>query len=90
MGEAQLGDQVAFLGIAGLAPGDQMLEFIERTGTGGFPQVADHSGDLWTDFGADGRSTFLFLDGETGETRRTFYGEMDEVTLRDFAHGLLS
>ena len=59
-----------------------MAEFVERTGTGGFPQLVDESGDLWLDFGAEIRSSFLFVDGETGATRRTGYGEMDEATLR--------
>lgn len=73
---------MAFLGIGSQAGVDEMAEFVERTGTDGFPQLVDESGDLWFDFGAEIRSSFLFIDGETGETQRTGYGEMDEATLR--------
>jgi len=72
-----------------LGAGDEMTEFVARTGTDGFTQVADLSGDLWLDFGALERSSFLFVDGESGELRRTFYGEMDEDTLRTFTESLV-
>jgi hypothetical protein len=73
---------VAFLGIGAQAGVGEMAEFVERTGTDGFPQLVDESGDLWLAFGAEIRSSFLFVDGETGETTRTGYGQMDEETLR--------
>ena len=79
---------MAFLGIGSQAGADEMAEFVERTGTDGFPQVVDESGDLWFDFGADIRSSFLFIDGETGATQRTGYGEMDESRLRELVEGL--
>ena len=66
-----------------------MAEFVERTGTDGFPQLVDESGDLWLDFGAEIRSSFLFVDGESGAVQRTGYGEMDEATLRELVEGLL-
>ena len=66
-----------------------MAEFVARTGTDGFPQLVDESGDLWLDFGAEIRSSFLFIDGETGDVRRTGYGEMDEATLRQFVQDLI-
>jgi hypothetical protein len=65
-----------------------MAEFVERTGTGGFPHLVDESGDLWARFGAEIRSSFLFLDAETGAVTRTGYGQMDEATLRDLAGAL--
>ena len=58
------------------------------TGTDGFPQLVDGSGDLWLDLGAGIRSSFLFVDGETGAVQRTGYGDMDEATLRDLVEGL--
>jgi len=58
------------------------VEFVARTGTDGFPQVVDDDGDLWTRFGAEIRSSFLFVDDETGPTLRTGYGEMSEERLR--------
>ena len=66
-----------------------MADFVERTGTGGFPQLVDDSGDLWLAFGAEIRSSFVFVDGETGETTRTGYGQMDEETRRRLTSGLL-
>jgi len=65
-----------------------MAAFVERTGTEGFIHVADEAGDLWAAFGADIRSSFLFLDGETGAVERTGYGEMTEARLRELAGGL--
>jgi hypothetical protein len=67
-----------------------MAEFVERTGTSGFPQVADEGARVWAALGAEIRSSFLFLDGETGETRRTGYGQMDEDTLRRSVEELLT
>ncbi len=67
---------------------EEYLEFVERTGTGGFPHVEDDDGSLWERLGAEIRSSFLFVDGETGATQRTGYGEMTEARLRELASGL--
>jgi hypothetical protein len=61
---------------------------VARTGTGGFPHAVDEDGDLWARLGAEIRSSFLFVDGETGATQRTGYGEMTEQRLRDLTGGL--
>ena len=71
--------------MAAAGDGEEYAEFVERTGTGGFPHVVDDDGDLWTRFGAEIRSSFLFVDDETGPTQRTGYGEMSESLLRDLA-----
>ena len=76
------------MGIGSQAGVDEMAAFVERTGTGGFPQLVDESGDLWVDFGVEIRSSFVFVDGETGAVQRTGYGEMDETTLRALVEGL--
>lgn len=57
-----------------------MVAFVEDTGTGGFPQVVDPDGSLWLQFGAEIRSSFLFV-GDDGSVRRTGYGEMTEDRL---------
>jgi hypothetical protein len=67
-----------------------MAAFVERTGTGGFTQLADETAELWDDFGAEIRSSFLFVDGDTGEARRTGYGQMDEEALRQYVEDLLA
>jgi hypothetical protein len=61
-----------------------MQEFIDRTGTGGFTHLIDEDGSLWEQFGADIRSSFLFVDDD-GSVQRTGYGEMDEDRLRAMA-----
>jgi hypothetical protein len=75
---------VAFLGIGSQAGEDEMVDFVERWSLTGFPQIADPDGELWARFGDDViRSSFLFVDGETGTIERTGYGELDESELRD-------
>ena len=80
---------MAFLGVAAAGDGSEYAEFVERTGTGGFEHVVDDGGDLWSRFGAEIRSSFLFVDDETGPARRTGYGEMSEALLRDLAGALV-
>jgi hypothetical protein len=72
---------VTFLGIGGQAEADEMAGFIERTGTDGFTQLIDEDGSLWSQFGADIRSSFLFVDDD-GSVQRTGYDEMTEDRLR--------
>ena len=66
-----------------------MAEFVERTGTGGFPHLVDGDGTLWARFGADIRSSFLFIDDGV-PVLRTGYGQMDEARLREFVQDLLA
>jgi hypothetical protein len=72
---------VTFLGIGGQDEVEAMREFVERTGTDGFTHLVDEDGALWRRFGADIRSSFLFIDDD-GTSVRTGYGEMDEERLR--------
>jgi hypothetical protein len=58
-----------------------MQVFVDRTGTDGFTHLIDEDGSLWSQFGADIRSSFLFVDDD-GTVQRTGYGEMDEDRLR--------
>lgn len=66
-----------------------MRTFIERTGTGGFPQVADISGDLWKAFGTGGRSTFLFINDD-GTSVLTTYGAVRESELTKRVQDLIA
>jgi hypothetical protein len=80
---------VAFLGIAADASQAEMAQFVESTGTDGFPHVVDPDGSLWLRFGAEIRSSFLFVD-DGGAVSRTGYGEMDEDRLRAAVEELAS
>ena len=75
---------MAFLGIGSQAAESEMEDFVERWSLTGFPQVADADGAVWARFADDViRSSFLFVDGETGTVARTGYGELDESELRE-------
>ena len=77
---------MAFVGIGGQASVEEMTDFVERWDLTGFPQVADPDGEVWARFGSDViRSSFLFIDAETGTVARTGYGELDENGLRERA-----
>ena len=83
--------RLAFLGIGGQAGEDELEEFVERWELTGFPQAADPDGELWARFADDViRSSFLFLDAETGTVERTGYGELDESELRERVQELAS
>lgn len=65
-----------------------MQAFLDDTGTGGFPQAVDEDGSLWLRFGAEIRSSFLFV-GDDGSVQRTGYGEMTEERLTEAVEGLV-
>ena len=87
---AALGDDVAFIGIAGGAEHDEYEEFLADHDLSSFPQLVDDTGEIWARFGADViRSSFFFLD-DTGDTSQTGYGEIDEDALRQRAEALIA
>jgi hypothetical protein len=65
-----------------------MQQFLDGTGTDGFTQVVDPDGSLWLRFGAEIRSSFLFV-GDDGSVQRTGYGEMTESRLTETVQGLI-
>ena len=79
---------MTFLGIAAEASVAEMQDFVADTGTGGFEQLVDDDGSLWLQFGAEIRSSFLFVDND-GEVQRTGYGEMTQERLAETVEGLL-
>ncbi|UBU18302.1 redoxin domain-containing protein [Nonomuraea gerenzanensis] len=58
---------VAFVGVAGLDSPAAMKDFVRRTGTGGFVQLSDEKGAVWTRLEVSQQSTFVFMkpDGST-------------------------
>ncbi len=75
--------------MAGLAPGADFGAFVRKTGTGGFPHLNDEAGKLWPQFGATGRSTFLFVNAD-GTYQRTTYGSMDRKRLESLVKDLIA
>lgn len=57
-----------------------MQPFIDQTGTGDFTQLDDQTGELWEQFGTEGRSTFMFVNDD-GSFELTSYGIADEARL---------
>ncbi|MGH8823536.1 MAG: redoxin domain-containing protein [Jiangellaceae bacterium] len=59
---AELGDAVAFVGVAGLSGSiEDMRTFVEDTGSGSIPQVADVDGTVFTRFEVVQQDTFAFV-----------------------------
>jgi peroxiredoxin len=78
---ADLGD-VTFVGVAGLSSdAGAMRAFVERHGVGGFTQLADTGGDLYTRFGVTQQHTFVLVDADGTLTRQPAYGR--DVDLAD-------
>jgi hypothetical protein len=65
-----------------------MQAFVADTGTDGFDQVVDPDGSLWLQFGAEIRSSFLFVDDD-GSVQRTGFGEMTPDRLSETVQGLI-
>jgi len=70
-----------------MAPGADFASFVEATGTDGFTQLVDETGDLWMQLGADNRSTFLFVNDD-GTFERTTFGVVGESELQAAAERL--
>lgn len=72
-----------------MAPGADFGEFVSYTGTGALTHLSDESGELWQQFGTEGRSTFLFVN-QDGTFERTSYGQMDQDRLESEVQDLLA
>jgi thiol-disulfide isomerase/thioredoxin len=64
---AELGEEVAFLGVAGLSGsvGD-MQRFVEDTDSGSLTHIADTDGGVFTQFGVTQQDTFAFVGPDGG------------------------
>ncbi|PPK94634.1 thiol-disulfide isomerase/thioredoxin [Kineococcus xinjiangensis] len=64
--QAAHADDVAFAGVAGLAPVADMEGFVEQGGVGAFPHLVDADGSLWQRFGVTAQPAHAFID-DSGE-----------------------
>ena len=76
------GDEVAFLGMAGLDDLGPVERFVERYDLDGFPHAYDADGEIWARFGTIGRSVFVFVD-EDGTIEASGYGEYGDAEKLD-------
>jgi thiol-disulfide isomerase/thioredoxin len=59
---AELGDEVAVIGVAGLSGSiNDMQRFVEDTGSGSLPHIADTEGAVFTRFEVTQQDTFAFV-----------------------------
>jgi hypothetical protein len=82
--QAARGDEVTFIGMAGLDDVGASRAFIERYGLEAFPHAHDADGSLWARFGTIGRSAFVFLsrDGDMEPTGFGEYGDADKLSAK--------
>ncbi len=76
------GDEIAFLGMAGLADLGPVEDFVAQHGVDGFPHAYDAEGEIWQRFGTIGRSSFVFIDDD-GTMEITGYGEYGDAEKLD-------
>lgn len=72
---------VEVVGVASSGTVEEMRAFVDETGSGSMPHVADVPGDVWRDFGVVAQPTFVFVDDD-GRTQ-TFAGALSQAALLD-------
>ncbi|WP_395153494.1 redoxin domain-containing protein [Ilumatobacter sp.] len=60
----QFGSQVNLIGVPGRGQLDEMVDFVNDTGTGSITHVPDLNGDIWSAFGVYGQPAFAFIDDD--------------------------
>lgn len=58
------GSQVNIIGVPGRGELDEMVDFVDDTGTGAMTHVADLDGAIWSAFGVYGQPAFAFIDDD--------------------------
>ncbi|MBL7498376.1 redoxin domain-containing protein [Frankia sp. CNm7] len=83
----RFGEQIQFVGVAGLGKVDEMRAFVADTGLGHFPHAVDADGALWASFGVDEQPALSFVtaDGKV----RTLQGRLSEGELTTYLTRLL-
>ena len=56
--------QVNLIGVPGRGELDEMVDFVDDTGTGSLTHVPDLNGDIWSTFGVYGQPAFAFIDDD--------------------------
>jgi thiol-disulfide isomerase/thioredoxin len=77
---AEFAGKVEFVGIAGQGTKSAMSAFVEQTGTGNLPHLADTTGAVWREYGVTVQPSFAFITRDGRVDLRV--GSLDEATLR--------
>jgi len=56
--------QVNLIGVPGRGELDEIVDFVDDTGTGSLTHVPDLNGDIWSAFGVYGQPAFAFIDDD--------------------------
>lgn len=73
---------MTIVGIASKDTEAAMADFVERHGLEHIDNVADVEGRIWDHNNVPAQPAWIFVDGETGESRSAF-GPLGEEKLRD-------
>ncbi len=72
---------MTFVGVGGQSSaGADFAGFVTRTGTDGFTQLVDATGEVYEQFGADDRSIFLFVN-QDGMSEYMTWGVVEQSEL---------
>jgi len=86
--QAATGDQVSFVGIAGLGEVDEMRMFVDDYHVDAFPHLVDVDGALWERFGVTRQPAYAFVD-DSGDVR-VVRGELAKAGLADEVNALIA
>lgn len=87
--QAARGEEVTFIGMAGLDELGASRDFVDRHGLGAFPHAHDPDGSIWQGFGTITRSAFVFVNDD-GTLERTEYGILGADGLQAEVDALLA
>ncbi|MGI8652993.1 MAG: redoxin domain-containing protein [Geodermatophilaceae bacterium] len=79
--QAGVGDEVTFVGVAGLGEIPEMQAFVEDYELAAFPHLADVDGSIWSRFGISRQPAYAFID-DSGEVE-VVRGVLGEQGLAD-------
>ena len=70
------GDQVRIVGVPGLADVEDMIGFVDATGTDVIDHIPDPDSEIWNRFGVTRQRTYVLINDD-GTTRTTGYGSLE-------------
>lgn len=76
--QAEYGDRLNILGVAGMGGNAEMHEFVDDLDVGGVRNLDDEAGTVWRKFGITEQSTYVLID-RTGAVVTTGY--LDDLQL---------